>query len=96
MYSIEYQQKNNPQHVFQSHTLGNFYKADRRPITPEMVYACVNSHRYLELFDVSEIAEWKDIMGDRIKVSMGVDFGSGNPSNTVISIIIEWKSQKPN
>ncbi len=95
MYSIEYQQKNNPEHVFQSHTLGNFYKADRRPITPEMVWTCINPHRYVQLLNVSEIAEWKEIMGDRIKVSMGVDFGSGNPSNTVISIIIEWKSQKP-
>jgi len=30
-------------------------------------------------------------MQDSINVSMGVDFGSGNPSNTVISILIHWK-----
>lgn len=91
MYSIEYQQKNNPNHIFSSHTMGEFYRADRRPITPEMVYACMNPYRYFGLMSTSEISSWKDVMQDRVKISMGVDFGSGNPSNTVISIIIHWK-----
>lgn len=91
MYSIEYQQKNNPDSIFQSHTMGQFYKADRRPITPEMVLACMNPYRYFGLMSTREISSWKDIMGERIKIAMGVDFGSGNPSNTVISILIHWK-----
>ncbi|MBI1828260.1 MAG: hypothetical protein HY222_04015 [Thaumarchaeota archaeon] len=35
--------------------------------------------------------EFKDLYQDRIKVSMGVDFGSGSPSDTVVAILIEWK-----
>lgn len=91
IYSIEHQQKNNPDSVFKTHTMGQFYKAARRPITTEMVLACMTPYKYLGLMSPEEIAEWKDVMQDRIKISMGVDFGSGSPSNTVISIIIHWK-----
>ncbi len=90
MYSIEYQQKNNPDSVFKTCTMGAFFKASRRPITTDMVLACMNPYKYIGLMSPYEIAEWKDTMQERIKVSMGVDFGSGNPSNTVISILIHW------
>ena len=90
-YSIEYQEKNNSKSFFASHVMGEFYKSERRPITPEMVLSCMNSYRYLGLMNSFEIAMWKDAMQDSITVSMGVDFGSGNPSNTVISILIHWK-----
>ena len=90
-YSIEYQKKNNPKSFFASHIMGEFYKSERLPITPEMVYSCMNNYRYLGLMIPSEIEMWKDIMNNSINVSMGVDFGSGNPSSTVISILIHWK-----
>lgn len=90
-YSIEYQEKNNSKSFFTSHVLGKFYKSERRPITPEMVLSCMNPYRYLGLMRPYEIAMWKDVMNDSVTVSMGVDFGSGNPSNTVISILIHWK-----
>ncbi len=90
-YSIEYQEKNNSKSFFTSHVNGKFYKSERRPITPEMVLSCMNPYRYLGLMKPSEIAMWKDVMKDSITVSMGVDFGSGNPSNTVVSILIHWK-----
>jgi len=90
-YSIEYQEKNNSKSFFASHVMGKFYKSERRPITPEMVLSCMNPYRYLGLMEPSEIAMWKDVMNKSITVSMGVDFGSGNPSNTVISILIHWK-----
>ena len=91
VYSIEYQQKENSASYFQAHTMGLFYKSEQRPITPEMVYSCMNHYRYLGLISPLEIAMWKDIFQNSISISMGVDFGSGNPSNTVVSIIIHWK-----
>lgn len=74
-----------------THVLGSFYKATRRPVTREMVLACMTPYRYLGLLSPQEIADLKDTFGNQIKVCMGVDFGSGNPSNTVICIIIWWK-----
>ena len=90
-YSIEYQKNHNTGSFFASHIMGQFYKSERRPITPEMVFSCMNHYRYIGLMEPSEIAMWKDVMQDSIRISMGVDFGSGNPSNTVISILIHWK-----
>ncbi len=46
---------------------------------------------YLELSKPAEVLELKDVYQDKIKVSMGVDFGSGYPSRTAIAILIEWK-----
>lgn len=88
-YSIEYQKKNNTKSFFASHVMGEFYKSERRPITPEMVRYCLSSN--IGLMKPSEIATLKDNQQDSINVSMGVDFGSGNPSNTVVSILIHWK-----
>ena len=88
-YSIEYQKKNNSKSFFLSHVMGEFYRSERRPITPEMVRRCLYSN--IGLMRPSEIAALKDKLHDSINVSMGVDFGSGNPSSTVISILIHWK-----
>ncbi len=92
MYSIEYQQKNNTASVFASHVMGKFYKSVGRPVTQEMVLSCMNPYRYLGLMKPQEIAEWKDVMGEKIKIAMGVDFGSGksSASSTVVVILIEW------
>jgi len=93
--SIEYQHKNYPSSLYLSHTLGEFYKAERRPITPEMVYACMNPYRYLSLLKAEQVVELKNIFGNEIRILMGVDFGSSpTASATVISIIIKWKKSQ--
>jgi hypothetical protein len=91
MFSIEYQKKNNPASVFTTNVMGEFYRAARRPVTADMVLACMNPYRYLGMSRPAEVLEYKDLYQDKIKVSMGVDFGSGHPSHTVISILIEWR-----
>lgn len=94
-YSIEWKQKNYPQSILKTHVYGSFYKATRRPVTREMVLACMEPYRMYDLLKPNEIAELKDLYQDRIKISMGVDFGSGvSASSTVISILIEWKMSK--
>lgn len=89
--SIEWQEKYNPPSIYQSHCLGGFYKAERRPITPEMVQACM-SQEYT-LLTPEQIASLKATFGSSIRVLMGVDFGSGSSgaSSTVVSIIIHWR-----
>lgn len=91
IYSIEYQKKHNTDSFFVSNCLGEFYKSDSRPVTWETAHACMEPYYYFGLSSPQEIAEWKDIMQDQIKISMGVDFGSGKQSHTVISILIHWK-----
>ena len=94
-YSIEWKQKNYPQSILKTHVYGTFYKATRRPVTREMVLNCMTPYRMYGLLTPNEIAELKDLYKDRIKISMGVDFGSGvSASSTVISILIEWKMTK--
>ncbi len=89
-FSIEYQRKYSPGSIYESHVVGGFYKAERRPITPEMVEACYE--RYLTLLSPEEVRLLKEIYGNEIRVLMGVDFGSGPAaSKTVISIIIHWR-----
>lgn len=91
-YSIEWQQKHYPSSMFISHVLGEFFKAERRPITPEMVYACMKPYRYLSFLTGEEVRHLKSIFNNEIRVLMGVDFGSGPAaSSTVISIIIHWR-----
>jgi hypothetical protein len=88
--SIEYQEKHYPHSVYLSHTLGEFYKAERRPVTPEMVEACYI--RYLSLLKPEEVVQLKATYGNQIRIYMGVDFGSGpSASQTIASIIIYWR-----
>jgi len=90
--SIEYQQKNFPKSIFLSHALAEFYKAERRPITPEMVYACMHPYRYLSLLKSEEVRTIKDIFKNEVRILMGVDFGSGPASSsTVVSILLNWR-----
>jgi len=90
--SVEYQKKNFPKSIYLSHTMGDFYRAERRPITPEMVYACMHPYRYLSMLKADEVRELKDIYKNEIRILMGVDFGSGPAaSSTVISILISWR-----
>jgi len=90
--SIEYKQKNNPPSVYLTHVLGGFYHAVRRPVTREMVLACMEPYPYYRLSTPEQIAGIKDIYQDTVKIGMGVDFGSGpSRSATVIAILIHWK-----
>ena len=88
--SIQYQQRHYSSSMFLSHTLGEFYKAERRPITPEMVERCYI--RYLPLLKAAEVRKLKEVFGNDIKIFGGVDFGSGpSASKTVASIVIRWR-----
>lgn len=76
--------------MFMSHCEGMFYKAERRPITPEMVEKCYIN--YMKLLPGIEVRDLKAIYGNEIVVLGGVDFGSGPAaSKTVISIIVHWR-----
>ncbi len=88
--SVEYQRKHYPESMYLSHTLGEFYKAERRPITPEMVERCYL--RYLPLLKPHEVRHLKEIYRNEIRILGGVDFGSGPAaSQTVASIIIRFR-----
>jgi len=88
--SIEYQKKHYPHSMYLSHCCGEFYKAERRPITPDMVEACYVN--YLKLQTPGQVQELKAIYGNEIRILGGVDFGSGPAaSKTVASIIIHWR-----
>jgi hypothetical protein len=88
--SIEYQEKHYPRSMFLSHCEGEFYKAERRPITPDMVEHCYVN--YMKLLSGDEVRDMKALYGTEITVLGGVDFGSGPAaSKTVISIVIHWR-----
>lgn len=90
--SIEYQKKHFPLSIYLSHTLGEFFKAERRPITPDMVEAMMTPYRYMSLLTADEVKELKEIFKNRIRVLMGVDFGSGPAaSSTVVSIMVFFR-----
>ena len=89
-FSIEHQKRYTPHSIYMSHCVGEFYKATRRPVTPEMVEALYV--RYLSLLEPEEVRELKEIFGNEIRVLGGVDFGSGpSASKTVASVIIHWR-----
>jgi len=91
-FSIEHQRKHYPNAIYVSHALGEFYKAERRPVTPEMVKACMEPYRYLSLLKPEEVVEIKQLYGNEVRILMGVDFGSGPvASSTVASILIHWR-----
>ncbi|NIP61998.1 MAG: hypothetical protein GWN01_08965 [Nitrosopumilaceae archaeon] len=91
-YSIEYQRKDAlSESHFKAFVMGEFYNAPHRPITYETIARCTNPYRYLPMLSPQEIAQIKVTFGDEILVSMGVDFGSGKTSHTVIAILVWWK-----
>jgi len=89
-FSIEYQKRYSPSSVYDSHCVGDFFKAERRPITPKMVTDCYNN--YMTLLTPREVILLKAIFGNEIRVVMGVDFGSGATNGkTFITILIHWR-----
>ena len=92
-YAIEAKRMKLSPHLFTSHVIGGFYHAERRPITTEMIDKLFAGNAKLQLMEPWEIADIKDQFGKEVKISMGVDFGSGSPSQTVICVMIEWIMQ---
>lgn len=93
-YSIEAKRQKMSPHLFTSHVLGGFYHAERRPITREMIDRLFQNNKDARILTPWEIADIKDQFGNEVKISMGVDFGSGSPSQTVICIMIKWITQE--
>ncbi|MDE1817481.1 MAG: hypothetical protein KGI19_02615 [Thaumarchaeota archaeon] len=92
IFSIEYQKNENPDPSFYpNHIMGQFNRSMARPVTRNMVLQCMTPYKYIALLTLEEIAQYKRWFGNRIRISMGVDFGSGSSSSTVISIVIKWR-----
>ena len=88
--SIEYQRKYFPYSIYLSHTLAVDYKAERRPITPEMIRNCMMKE--LTFLRAEQVQEYKSIYGNEIRVIGGVDFGSSTTTpTTVASVNIHWR-----
>lgn len=88
--SIEFQEKYNPKSIVSAHVYGEFYKAIRRPITPEMVEACYDYT--ISLLSPLEMQKIKREHKNEIIVFLGIDWGSGPAaSKTVGAVIIYWK-----
>lgn len=88
--SIEFQEKYNPRSIVSAHVYGDFYKAIRRPITPEMVEACYDYT--ISLLTPLEMQKLKREYQNEILIFLGIDWGSGPAaSKTVGSVIIYWK-----
>jgi len=89
-YSIQAKRMKMSPHLFTSHVMGGFYHAERRPITREMIDALFRGNDEMQLLHPWQIADIKDQYGKEVVISMGIDFGSGSPSQTVICIFIKW------
>jgi hypothetical protein len=88
--SIQYQEKNFPRSIFLSHTLAEDYKAERRPITPEMIRECMMPE--LRMLRPEEVKEYKAIFGNELRVLGGIDFGSSTVTpTTVLSVNLHWR-----
>lgn len=92
IFSVEWQKTHAPASIYQAHVMGEFYKAERRPITPQMMYACMHPYRHLALMQPHEVVEMKMQRGNEIRVIAGIDWGSGPAaSHTVVTIMIRDK-----
>jgi len=92
-FSLEWKRKNYPKFMFQAHVLAEFYKAVRRPITEEMVRACMDNYRAYSFafFSPEFIRDIKAHYGKKAVVLMGVDWGSGTSGNSSTVIVILLK-----
>jgi hypothetical protein len=90
--SIEWKEMNYPRLMAAAHVHGTWYKAARKPITRADAYATMRPYSYMSFWNPSEVLEMKQTFPDRIKVIMGIDWGSGNTgsSETVITIMLKW------
>lgn len=94
-YSLEYKKKHYAQSIYTTHVMGEFHLAKRRPISREMMLACMEPYKTMKLMNPEEVRLLKQTHGSKITVSMGIDWGSGpSASKTVAAIIVHWS--KPN
>jgi hypothetical protein len=56
-----------------------------------MIEDCQSNYNYLKILSPEQIGDIKETYGNNVLICMGVDFGSGSPSQTVIAIFIIWK-----
>jgi hypothetical protein len=88
--SIEFQEKFNPKSMVAAHVYGDFYKAMRRPVTPQMVEDCYDYK--LKLLTPQQMKELKLKYKNQILIFLGIDWGSGpSASKTVGSVVIYWR-----
>lgn len=87
-YSIEYQQLHEPQSIVTTHVFGRFNKALRRPVTHEMVMACMTPYKNIDMLSPDGVAELRHKHGKRLTVGMGIDWGSGPSASLTVSCII--------
>lgn len=90
--SIEYKELNYPRLMTLAHVHAVFYKAPRKPITRADALATLQPYRYLSFFSPNDILDFKLTFPGRIKMLMGIDWGSGNDGQgqTVITIMLKW------
>ena len=93
--SVEWQEQEQPRSIYLSHCRGESYKAERRPITTEMVKACMRPYEYLNLLSGDEVKELKRKYGNELRVLGGIDFGSSTTTpTTVLAILLHWRKSK--
>ena len=91
-FSIEYKNQKWVQSIYRTHIEVEFQRTPRRPITPEMVLNCMTPYKNMRLLQPENILELKSKYGNKITVTMGIDWGSGpSASKTVCVILIYWK-----
>jgi len=106
-FSIQYKEQNYPKSRYISHVRGDFYQAQRRPITEAMIRACMEPYSYMHMINpngmidpktgvLQEIVELRSVWGKQLKITLGVDFGSGKSgrSATVPEIMIKYKGRR--
>jgi len=106
-FSIQYKEQNYPKSRYISHVMGTFYEAQRRPVTEAMIRACMDPYSYMHMINpngpidpetgvLEEIAALRAVYGKQIKITCGVDFGSGKSgrSSTVPMIMIKYKGKR--
>ena len=59
IYSLEYKRKHTSSAEWASHIMGEFFEAQRRPITREIIQACMNPYNYLKTLSPAEIYDIK-------------------------------------
>jgi len=90
--SIEWKENNYPRLMAIAHVHGDWYKAARKPITRTDAYATMKPYPYMQFWNPSDVLDMKQTFPDRVKIIMGIDWGSGNTgsSETVITIMLKW------
>lgn len=94
-FSIEYKQANYPETDFLNHVMGEFYVGSKRPLTEDMVRACMMPYADMSFLTPMDVYDIKETFGQDVAVFMGVDFGSGNvgSSKTVAAIVLKFRAK---